>query len=176
MATTTGLITVAEFEKLIRDHVRMELRHGEVFTMPPPRMPHVWTQRRLFKALEACLGNWGVVWSEFPFRPLPEYECWSADVAFLAAERVAACQTEWLVGVPDIVVEVLSPSNTADEVQDREDICLRNGGRQFWTVSLERATIKVTSSDGRTVIYHQGDEIDLAEFGGGKLKLSDIFA
>ena len=176
MAATTGLITVAEFEKLVRDNVRLELRHGEVITMPPPGMAHFWIARRIRQALEQRLGAFGVVDREIPVRPLPESEVWIADVAFLSRHKAEAASTRWLLGVPDLVVKVLSPANTAEEMLDREDTCLTNGGKQFWTVSIERITIKVTSAGGRTANYRPGDEIDLAEFGGGKLAVSQVFS
>ncbi len=177
MAATTGLITVAEFEKLVRDNVRLELHHGEVITMPPAKMRHNRAEKRLVRALESRIGRHGYVNSEVPFRPLPEHEVWTADVAFLSEERDRGTAGEdWIAGAPDLVAEILSPANTAEEMLDREDTCLRNGGRQFWTVSIERRTVKVTSATGWTANYRPGDEIDLAEFGGGKLPVSEIFS
>ena len=40
---------------------------------------------------------------------------------------------------------------------------------------MERRTVKVTNTDGRTATYRPGDEIDLADFGDGKLPVSEIF-
>jgi Uma2 family endonuclease len=175
MATTTGLVTVAEFEKLPDRDVRQELRHGEVITMPPPGMPHFWVAKSAERALDRILGGFGLVAREFPFCPLPEFECWSADVAFLSAGRVASVRTKWLSGVPDLVVEVLSPSNTAVEMDERRAICLENGCRQFWVVNAERKIVNVSTPDGKTITYRVGDEIDLAEFGDGTLRLTELF-
>jgi len=114
---------------------------------------------------------------EVAFRPLPEYEVWSADAAFISAQRDKATRgDEWLSGAPEIVVEVLSPSNTVAEMDERRDICLQNGCRQFWVVNAERKTVSVSTPDGTTRAYRPGDEIDLAGFGGGKLAVAELFA
>jgi Uma2 family endonuclease len=177
MATTAGLITVAEFEKLPEQHnVRQELRHGEVVTMPPPTMRHNRAARKLMLALHGLLGHRGYVNSELPFRPLPDYEVWIADVAFLSREREAnTADNEWVQGAPDLVVEVLSPSNTAVEMDERRSICIENGCRQFWVVNAERKTISVSTPDAKTITYRKDEQIDLAEFGGGELSLADLF-
>jgi Uma2 family endonuclease len=125
--------------------------------------------------LERILDETWVVEREVPFRPLPEYEVWTADVAVLGPDKARAAQSTWLAGVPELVIEVLSPSNTALEMEDRRDICLGNGGRQFWVVSAQRKTINVSTPDGKTITHRVGDEIDLAEFGGGTLHLTELF-
>ena len=169
------MITVAEFEKIPDE--RIELRHGEVIKMPPPTMRHARIQQKTMLALHRLIGSTGYVSIEVAFRPLPEYEVWSADVAFISAQRDKATRgDEWLSGAPEIVVEVLSPSNTVAEMDERRDICLQNGCRQFWVVNAERKTVSVSTPDGTTRAYRPGDEIDLAGFGGGKLAVAELFA
>ena len=170
-------MTVAEFEKLPeRQNVREELYHGEVVTTPPPTMGHNRAEHRLVSALQRLLGDAAYVAAEVPFRPLPEYEVWVADVAFLSREREAnTADNEWVSGAPDLVIEILSPSNTAVKMDERRAICLENGCKQFWVVDHERKTIDVSTPDGKTITYRRDEQIDLAEFGGGMLRLADIF-
>ncbi len=73
---------------------------------------------------------------------------------------VAICR-----GAPDLVIEVLSPSNTASEMLDKEQICLDNGAREFWVVDPIRRQVKVSGSDGRAATYKAGQSIPLL-FGG----------
>ena len=73
-----------------------------------------------------------------PFAPLPEYELRVADVAYLSPERFAQADPEdYIRGAPDLVIEVLSPSNTAAEIYEKEKLCLENGSREFWVVDPE---------------------------------------
>ena len=46
---------------------------------------------------------------------------------------------------------------------------------RFWVVNTERKIVSVSKPDGNTRAYRLGDEIDLAEFGGEKFPVSEIF-
>ena len=109
-----------------------------------------------------------------PFRPLPEYECWGADVAFLSKARWESID-RYLSGVPELVAEVSSPSNTAAEILDREKICLENGSREFWVLDADRRQVKVSTPDGRTVTYKSGQEIPLFFAAGKTIPVDAIF-
>jgi Uma2 family endonuclease len=96
-------------------------------------------------------------------------------VAYVSAERFRdADPDDNIRGAPELVVEVLSPSNTAAEICDRERICLANGSREFWLVDLVRAQVKVTTPDGRTVTWQATDEIPVPFGSQAKLKVADI--
>lgn len=82
------------------------------------------------------------------FRPEPEYEVWAAEVGVVQIERANAVpDDEYLDGAPDLVVEVVSPSNTADELEEKRLICLANGRLSFWVVYPERKSIKVSTGN-----------------------------
>ena len=48
-------------------------------------------------------------------------------------------------GAPELVIEVLSPSNTAAEIYEKEQICLANGAQEFWVVDPDRRQVKMTT-------------------------------
>jgi Uma2 family endonuclease len=78
MSTTTGLVTVAEFERMPEKiGVRQELRHGEVVEMPPPTPNHQEIQYRISRAIEAIASADWRVRSEIAFRPQAEHEVWA---------------------------------------------------------------------------------------------------
>jgi Uma2 family endonuclease len=110
-----------------------------------------------------------------PFRPQPEYELWCADVAGISRNRWETDE-DWLTGAPEFVIEVLSPSNTASDMLDRERICFLGGCQEFWTVDPQRLFVKVTRAAGESIIYVAGDRIALPLFGGEPLPVNDIFA
>jgi len=113
--------------------------------------------------------------TEVAFRPLPEYELWVADVAYISAERFRQADPDDNIrGAPELVVEVLSPSNTAAEMLDRERVCLANGSREFWAVDPDRAQVKVSTPDGHTVTWPADGEIPVPFGDRAKLKVSDI--
>jgi Uma2 family endonuclease len=177
--TTTRLMTVAEYEQIPEESEAFyyELHHGELVRVCHPKFKHTKAQRRLRQLLEAVVGATGVVEIEIPFRPLPEYEVWAADVAFVSRKRWEQINPDgYLQGAPELVIEVLSPSNTAEEMLDKEKICLEGGCREFWVVDEKRRQVKVSTPDGVTKTYHEDQEIPLPLFGGWSLKVDSIFA
>ncbi len=116
-SSTTKLMTFAEFERLPDPPggLRYELRHGEPVTVPPPKIEHSRVQWRIRRLLESAAGAAGIVDKEIGFRPRREYEWRVADVAFVSKARWDLAEDYW-EGAPEIVVEVLSPSNSATEM------------------------------------------------------------
>ena len=163
MATTTGLMTVEQYRKLPETGpFYYELRRGELVKVARPKWTHELIQRRLFRQLDRALDATGIVMTEFSFRALPEYELRVADVAYITHERAASIAgDDNLHGAPDLVIEVLSPSNTAREIKEKADLCLANGCRQFWVVDSRLRHIAVSTPDGLTRIYRSGESIPL---------------
>jgi Uma2 family endonuclease len=162
----TAPMTFADLERMPDSDRRYELRHGELVELAPPKQEHLLIQRTLRRVLEKAVGAAGEVEIEVGFRPTPEHEYWKADVAFIAGERWLAIPWRGnLQGAPDLVIEVLSPSNTASEMLDREQICLENGAREFWVVDPVRRQVKVSGADGHAATYKAGQSIPLL-FGG----------
>ena len=154
MATTTSqLMTVAEFCKLPDDDgpVYYELSHGEVVAVTRAIYRHHKIQRRLRRRLEDLAPADGMVDTEFAYRPLPEYEMWGADVAYVSASREQRIDPDgYLEGAPDLVIEVPSPSNSMTEMNEKEQVCLENGAKEFWVVDPKRRLVKVSTPDGNT--------------------------
>jgi Uma2 family endonuclease len=177
MAATTHLMTVEEFQSLPEGRGdRQELHHGELITLPPPKLKHSLIQRNLRRLLEAAAEPGSLVDKEMAFRPFPEYEFWVADVGYLSADRFRQANPEDNIrGTPEIIIEVLSPSNTAAEMLDKERICLTNGAREFWLVDPDLRRIKVTTHDGRTTTFESGQQIPLIFGPEAQVNVDDIF-
>jgi Uma2 family endonuclease len=177
MASVTRLMTVEEFRQLPEDSgpVYHELRHGESVAVTRPKLKHSLIQRNLRELLTRTAEPGSYVDTGVAFRPLPEHELWVADAAYISAERFREADPDDNIRrAPELVVEVLSPSNAAAEMRDRERICLANGSREFWVVDPVRADVKVATADGRTVRFQATDEIPVPFGNQAKLKVSDI--
>ncbi len=176
-ATSTKLMTFAEFEQRTRPSgVRHELRHGELVQVAPLKNRHFLIQQVLRDLLDGAAAGDGRAYTEVGFRALPEYEYRTADVAYLSAEELARHRAQdYLMGAPDLVIEVLSPSNTAQEMLDKEQVCLENGSREFWVVDAGRRQVRVSTSDGRVVTYKAGQQIPLVFAPGKHLSVNAIF-
>jgi Uma2 family endonuclease len=176
-ATTIRLMTFAEFEKLPDPQsCRYELRHGELVAMPPPVHRHVWLQYRIRRLLEDRAPEGDIVREEMPFRLMPDHEYWVADIAYMPRAKWDRIDLKgYLDCAPDLVVEILSPSNTAAEMNDRKKTFLEAGCREFWVVDAVNRQIDVSTPDGVTTTYRAGQAIPLPLFGSGALPVDDVF-
>jgi Uma2 family endonuclease len=174
MSTGTSLITVAEFLKLqTPNEGHLELHHGEIVHIPPPKWRHQVLQDRIAALLKQRLKS-GVVLTEMAFRADSDFEVWQADVGYVRQDRVADIDpSEYLRGAPDLVVEVLSPGNTADEIDDRRQICMSSGCKSFWVVNDRRKVVSVTE-DEITRHFAAGASLS-SSFLLDKISTADIF-
>ena len=114
-------LSLAEFESLTDDGAdRLELDGGRVVREPPPGAPHGWIQARLAARLVAhverdrlglVLVEAGVVLAQNPATVR------GPDISFTRADRLDWEQPPegFLRVAPDLVIEVISPSETADQ-------------------------------------------------------------
>ena len=178
MAASTSLVTVEQFRQLPEDSgpVYHELRHGEIVAVTRPKLKHHLIQARIRDLLKKIAPPKSFVEYECAFRALPEHELRVADVAYISPERWAAADPEDnFHGAPDLVIEVLSPSNTAAEIYDKEKLCLENGAREFWVVDLDRRQVKISTPDGCTMTWQSGQSIPLTLVGDAMLSVDEIF-
>jgi Uma2 family endonuclease len=158
-----------------RPGVDLELHFGQVIEIGQPSPRHVALQHRILKLLEALLDSSWQVLIEAPYRALPEYEARRSDVAVVTAERwKTAVVTGSLMGSPELVVEVLSPSNNEEEMSERAGLCLGSGAVEFWVVDDRSSTITVTTRGDSWVF--EADEFIPLRIADVKLAASDVFA
>ena len=145
VSSTNGHITAAEFSRLPDDEgYTQELVRGRVVREPLPRPEHGVIDVRLAARLHAfvegaelgvVLSNAGFVIAENPDTVR------GPDLAFVAAARVPGYSGEyWRLG-PDLVVEILSPSNSASAMQGKVLDYLEAGTRLVWVVDPRRRAV-----------------------------------
>ena len=176
-ATEPLLMTVRQYRELpAREDVIQELHWGQVVNLTRPKMKHAKLQSRLVRLLRPRAEHLGVVESEVGFRALAEYDLRCADVAFVSQDRWDATDDEDnLYGSPEIVIEVLSPSNTKLEMREKATLYLSTGTQEFWVVDPKKRNVIVMRREAGTLVYEDGQHIPLSLF-GGELSVAQIFA
>ncbi len=171
------LLTVEQYRQLPdRKDVLQELHWGQVVTLTRPKMRHSRLQYRLVELLRPKVEAKGIVAAEVPFRAVPEYDLRAADVAFVSQLRWDdADADDNLHGSPELVIEVLSRSNSKAEIREKAALYLSTGAQEFWVVDPKRKTVSVTRRDADPVVYALGDRIPLPLF-GSHLEVDLIFA
>lgn len=169
-------MTVEQFHALPeRSDVLEELQWGHLITLSRPKPWHIKLQIRIADLLRALAGDRGYVITELPFRAVPEYDLRAADVAFVFRERWDNAGEKDLIGAPEIVVEILSPSNTKSQLREYAALCLANGCEEFWSIDRDSETATITGRSGQSVKYQKGQAVPVKLFEGQAILVGDLF-
>jgi Uma2 family endonuclease len=177
---TTRLWTIGDIEQLPDDDFRYALIRGELFRMPPPQFRH----GRVVMVVGAHLFNFveehglGVITDQsgFVFERDPD-TLLGPDLAFVQRARIPAEENAYPSIVPDLVVEVASPSQTGPSIDVKTAIYLAAGVRRVWVIDPARKTVRVLRADGSETLLHAQDTIDGEEvLPGFQLSVARIFA
>ena len=140
-------MTADELLRLPPDGHRYELVEGELKVMTPAGPRHGRIAMRLGSLIEqhARQHNLGVVYAAetgFQLREDPD-TVRAADAAFVAKGRVpleGEPEGYWAIA-PDLVVEVVSPSDSASAVQSKVADWLGAGCRLVWVIYPDTQTV-----------------------------------
>jgi Uma2 family endonuclease len=104
----------------------------------------------------------------------------SPDIAFFAKERlqgIAVLPSGYLEGAPDLAVEVLSPGNTVEEIDDKLTEYFENGSRLVWVINPTQHYVLVYRSAKEPDRLLKGkDSLDGEEvIPGFTLAIADLF-
>ena len=151
-----------------------ELHNGEVVLASPPSDRHSDLQDHLQELLRPLLSESGYLVRREYYYTL-QFNSRRADVAALRLSRRNLPAT--FRGGPDLVVEILSPSNTALDLDQLRTECFAEGTREFWSVNASLHTLLVNSRAKGVRLYGLEDGfVPSDEFvPGAKLALADVF-
>ena len=153
---------------------RLELHHGEVVQVTRPKYQHGIIQTQIYWLLRTNLKGQGRAMIEFAFRATPDYELRVADVGWVSKARdTRVKRDDYLLGSPDIVVEVLSPSNSIREMVKKRALCFDSGCQEFWLVDPVECMVEVIPRSGTSRLYHSGERIPMGTLTGA---VDDIFS
>ena len=150
-ATTTGLVTAEDLWEMPAHGGNHELVKGELIDMPPAGFEHGSVGSEIALVLgqyvrQQRLGRTFAAETGFIIERDPD-TVRAADVAFIAKERLPAERTEKFSDiVPDLVAEVVSPHDTAKELEEKITDWLNAGVRVVWVLYPRTQTIHVHRS------------------------------
>jgi Uma2 family endonuclease len=181
MAVERRLMTAEELWAMPDDGMRHELVEGELRTMPPTGLEHggyeVGISYRLGRWLdehpvgELAVGEVGFRLGRDPDTVL------AADVAFIRAERLPAGRLPkaYFEGAPDLAVEIVSPGDTASEVEEKVRAWLAGGAGAVWVVYPSAPSLTVFRSNGGARHHGPEDEVEGGEvLPGFGMRLADL--
>ncbi|MFM7575003.1 MAG: Uma2 family endonuclease [Snowella sp.] len=104
----------------------------------------------------------------------------SPDIAFFAKERLqgmTVLPSGYLKGAPDLAVEVLSPGNTVEEIDDKLTEYFENGSRLVWVINpIQHYVLVYRSAQEPDRLLKSRDSLDGEEvIPGFTLAVADLF-
>lgn len=166
---------------------RVELLKGKIFEMSGPNRVHQKISGYLYVKIYNFLDGrkCDVYAAPFDVR-LPKKSNEDKDIYTVVQPDICViCDEEKLddrgcIGTPDIVIEVLSPSNNKKDLKYKYQIYEEAGVKEYWVVfPQDRSLMIYTLTNDKYVaspFLFSGDIAESAALPGFKLDLTDLFA
>lgn len=162
---------------------RIELVRGEVVEMAPTGFEHGVIVAKLTMLMNhhATVHRLGkVVAGDVGFHLATEPDLVRApDIALLHSDAIpiGMASRRFVQGAPHLVVEVVSPSDRANDIVERVDDYLKAGAKLVWVVYPSRQQVVEYNSQGQSLILRPGDSLDGGDvFKGFSYPVGDLFA
>ncbi len=165
-AIKTNLLTADDLLRLYSEGVRGELIRGVLCETMASGQDHgkyvlnLGGELRNFvkpRRLGSLMASDSGVWLERDPDTVRE-----PDIAFISAEKspLGVSVPGYSVAVPDLVVEIASPSDTRREVNDKARMWHSHGVRLVWAAYPDTRTVDVHPEDGSVFTLTEDDTLD----------------
>jgi len=167
----------------LKPRERYEIIYGEAYAMSAPNTAH----QAMLMELSRQFANFlvGKPCKVYPaaFDVRLFYKEDESDDTVVQPDITVICDEkkigkEGCRGAPDLVVEILSPSNTAIEMQRKFDLYRDAGVREYWVLNNEHKTLTVYLFDSEKMIsrtYGDKDKAPVSVLNGLSIELAPVF-
>jgi Uma2 family endonuclease len=140
-----GRWTHADWVRIPEGSHRYERVGGELFLSPPPNMSHQGVISHLMSKIYMTVSekNLGEVFTGPVGVVLPGKTAdLQPDIVFVSNKNLSIIKKDMMYGAPDIVIEVLSPSNWHLDRKIKFDAYCAARVPEYWIVDCEKRTIE----------------------------------
>ena len=163
---------------------RYQLIDGEAYMMASPSVSHQAVVRELL----LHFGNWlrdktcQVFTTPLDVRLFPKKD--RSDNTIFQPDLLVVCDSKKLStksvdGPPDLIIEIMSPSNTHSQLFYKFNYYLIAGVKEYWVVDPDEKIVNVyIYNKGRyfTTLYKDNDRIPVTTLPGLEIALEDVWA
>ena len=188
-AAKTHIQTYEEYLALPETMQRYEIINGEIIMPPSPTVEHQWIVGRLFRALDRYVEEHqlGYVFMAPLDVQIPDerFRTRQPDLLFISVERSGFTDRSSVRGIqlldvgPELVVEVLSSSDTPKIIREKLADYQKIGVCECWIISPESETVEVLSltsnTTARITFGGIGDRIKSRVLPGLTLLVDEVF-
>jgi Uma2 family endonuclease len=163
---------------------RYELIEGIAYAMSAPNDRHQAILMELARQIANFLLDKPCKVRPAPYDVRLFYEEDESDDVVVQPDISVICDeskrgSEGCRGAPDLVVEILSPSNTAIEMQRKLELYREAGVREYWVLNPERNVLTAYRLEGARYVmqlYHAADTALSPVLPGLEVPLNTVFA
>lgn len=136
--------TYADYLK-IDDNNRYEILNGELCMVPAPSTDHQGVSRNL----EFLIWNFvkkkglGKVFDAPIDIVFDDDEVFQPDIVFIKSENQGIIHKTAIHGIPDLIVEIVSPSSTFYDTVEKKEIYRKYGVKEYWLIFPEERVIEI---------------------------------
>jgi Uma2 family endonuclease len=181
MKTSTKPFTYDDYLALPDDGKRYEIIDGELTMTPAPLPRH----QEVLLALGARLLQFvdshslGKVYVAPIDVALSMVDIVQPDVLFIARDRIQIVARKNVVGIPDLVIEILSPSSSRRDREEKLSLYQRFELPEYWIVDPDTETIEVyfyaESRLEKVEILKRGEQLHSRQIPGLVLEVTEVF-
>ncbi|MCL2762142.1 MAG: Uma2 family endonuclease [Treponema sp.] len=191
MASTMGALalnkhyTYADYKDWdLAEGERYELMYGEAYAMSAPNTYHQLILMELAKQIANYLTGKTCKVFPAPFDVRLFYAEDESDDTVVQPDITIICDSkkrgpEGGRGAPDFVAEILSPSNTASEMERKFQLYREAGVREYWVLNPEYKTLSVYNFKDNVIFpktYRSTDVAKVSIFPDLEIALEPVFA
>ena len=162
--------------------LRFDIVDGEVIMSAGPTRPHQIISGNIYRPVHRFVSENGM--GEVLYAPVDvvvqqePLRVRQPDLLFTSNEN-ASILGDKIEGGPDLVVEILSPSNSRADIEAKFADYARIGVRECWLVAPQGRTVETLRLEGgewqRLVIRGVGENVETVVLQGLNLPISEIF-
>ncbi len=164
----------------LQDWDLVEIINGKEIEMPSPLLKHQKISRILQRMMEDFLlkNNLGELFNA-PLDVIFEsgINRVQPDLIYISNENKGIIK-DWIRGVPDLLVEVVSKGSFYIDTVDKKEIYQKYGVKEYWIVFPEYDTIEVFSlENGNYKLFSRGTDAEIVKsklLPGLEVKVSDV--
>lgn len=177
MPVAQKLLTAEEFASL-PNHDHADLINGEVIPVMPPNPIHGMISFRFASRLNQWLeqSKAGIAGTDGGFILARDPDrVRGPDVWFIRSERIPEFSEGFWEIAPDVVVEIISPSDTADVIKEKLQDYFRAGTKLVWLLYPKFKQVEGRTPDGKMRIFEAEDKLESELLPGFNPKVAELF-
>lgn len=173
--------TYSDYRLLPDNGKRYEILEGELLMSPSPNTKHQIVLLNLAAILKSFVerNNLGQIFIAPYDIVLSKYDVVQPDIIFVLNKNEQIIKSTHIEGVPDLVIEIISPGSAQRDRIIKRKIYALHGVKEYWMVHPEKEQIQVLrleKGDFRKITdLTKEDVLTSPMFNGLEIRFADVF-